>query len=162
MQQSNPVSHLEDAQALILAVGEIITPKIKVRDQFEHLNPAEQTFIYLDIFEAALHTGDFKSFFINSGEFTYEIIEAYRAIGAPKTVLLIEQAVSRFPDNTVPKNRSERLQLLAEMQDATFIFWEDLFEKLFESGEPVADLLAAYIREHKDQFTPAANTGSDV
>ncbi|MDP5044643.1 MAG: DMP19 family protein [Leeuwenhoekiella sp.] len=162
MQNLNQVLSLEDNQALILAVGEIITPKIKERDQFDHLNTAEKTFIYLDVFEAALHTGNFESFFINSGQFAHEILEAYRAIGATKTVLLLEQAISRFPDHKVPKNPSARAQVIDQMHESTFEFWDSLFQKLFASGEPVADLLAAYIRDHKDQFTVEPNTGSHV
>jgi len=157
MHNPDSVFSLEDNQALILAVGEIITPKIKQRDQFEHLNQAEQTFIYLDVFEAALHTGSLESFFVNSGQFTHEIIEAYSKIKAYKTVRLLEQAVSVFPDKKVPKNRAERLAIIKGLHESTHKHWENLFTQMFESGEPIADLLASYIRENQEQFIRSSN-----
>ncbi|PHR99150.1 MAG: hypothetical protein COA80_04360 [Leeuwenhoekiella sp.] len=162
MHNPDSVFSLEDNQALILAVGEIITPKIKQRDQFEHLNPAEQTFIYLDVFEAALHTGSLESFFLNSGQFTHEIIGAYSNIKAYKTVRLLEQAMSVFPDKKVPKNKAERLSIIKGLHESTRKHWESLFNQLFESGEPVADLLATYIRKNQEQFMPLSNTQGDV
>ena len=91
MQNIETVLQSNDDIAIIEAVGTHIWDKKEKTD----LNKAELTFVYVDIFEAAMNEGGLHYFFNNeSGDFATEIIQAYKDINANKTATLLTKAFS--------------------------------------------------------------------
>lgn len=155
MKKINEILQLTDEIEIIEAVGANIWNKKNESDDFTLLNDCERTFVYVDVFEAAMNEGGFNYFFSNdAGNFALEIKEAYKAIKAPKTALLIEKALSLFPKGDYKEDINERSRQLAKMDDKAFSGWEDLDELFFEDeqDEDVVSLIVAFIKENKTSF----------
>jgi hypothetical protein len=155
MKNISEILELTDEIEIIEAVGENIWIKKQESDDFTLLTEAERTFVYIDVFEAAMNEGGFNNFFNNdSGNFAFEIKVAYAAINAPKTALLIEKALGLFSKGAYNDDLMERRKLLAKMDDKTFSGWEDLDEIFFndEQEEDILVLIVEYIRKNKTTF----------
>ena len=155
MKNINEILQLTDEIEIIEAVGATIWNKKNESDDFNMLNDYERTFVYIDVFEAAMNEGGFNHFFSNeAGNFALEIKLAYKAINAPKTALLIEKALGLFPKESYTDDLEIRNKQLAKMDEMVFSGWEDLDELFFdeEQEEDIVALIIEYIREHKENF----------
>ena len=151
----NEILQLTDEIEIIEAVGENIWNKKKESDDFTLLNDCERTFVYIDVFEAAMNEGGFNHFFSSeAGNFALEIKSAYTGINAPKTALLVEKALGLFPNDSYNDDLDKRNKQLAKMDEMVFSGWEDLDELFFdeEQEEDIVGLIVEYIKEHKDKF----------
>lgn len=151
----NEILQLTDEIEIIEAVGANIYKKKEQSDDFTLLNDCERTFVYIDVFEAAMNEGGFNNFFsTEAGNFALEIKNAYKAINAPKTALLIEKALGLFPNNDFKDILDERNKQLAKMDEMVFSGWEDLDELFFdeEQEEDIVALIVEYIKKHKEKF----------
>jgi len=150
------ILQLTDEIEIIEAVGSHIWNKKQQSDDFTLLTDGERTFVYIDVFEAAMNEGGFNYFFSNdAGNFALEIKEAYKVIKAPKTALLIEKALGLFPKGDYKDDIDERSKQLAKMDDKAFSGWEDLDEIFFneEQEEDIVALIVEYIKENKGKFS---------
>lgn len=151
----NEILQLTDEIQIIETVGTKIYNKKEQSDDFTLLNDYERTFVYIDVFEAAMNEGGFNNFFsTEAGNFALEIKNAYKAINAPKTALLIEKALGLFPNKEYKYKLDERNKQLAKMDDKAFSGWEDLDELFFdeEQEEDIVSMIVEYIRKHKEKF----------
>lgn len=156
MNNINEILQLTDEIEIIEAVGSHIWDKKQQSDDFTLLTDGERTFVYIDVFEAAMNEGGFNYFFSNdAGNFALEIKEAYKVIKAPKTALLIEKALGLFPKGDYKDDIDERSKQLAKMDDKAFSGWEDLDEIFFneEQEEDIVALIVEYIKENKKKFS---------
>ena len=155
MKNINEILQLTDEIEIIEAVGTNIWNKKNQSDDFTLLNHNERVFVYIDVFEAAMNEGGFKYFFSNeAGNFALEIKDAYKAIQAPKTGLLVEKALGLFPKESYNDTLDKRNQILAKMDELAFSGWEDLDEIFFEDEqeEDIVALVVAFIKENKSSF----------
>lgn len=155
MKNINEILQLTDEIEIIETVGTNIWNKKNQSDDFTLLNDNERVFVYIDVFEAAMNEGGFNYFFSNeAGNFALEIKEAYKAIKAPKTALLVEKALYLFPKESYNDNLDNRNQILAKMDELAFSGWEDLDEIFFEDEqeEDIVALVVAFIKENKSSF----------
>lgn len=149
MQNIEDILKLEDEITIIETVGNYIWDKKETRD----LNPHELTFVYVDIFEAAMNEGGLHYFFnTQSGDFAAEIIQAYKDINATKTATLLTKAFQlltvRYTTNT-----EDRKKVIAKLDEKIISGWEDLDEIFFtEEEEDVVGLIVVYIRNNKTKF----------
>ena len=151
----NEILQLTDEIEIIEAVGTNIYKKKEQSDDFTLLNDFERTFVYIDVFEAAMNEGGFNNFFsTEAGNFALEIKSAYKAINAPKTALLVEKALGLFPNESYKDDLDNRNKQLAKMDEMVFSGWEDLDELFFdeEQEEDIVTLIVEFIRENKDKF----------
>lgn len=151
----NEILQLTDEIEIIEAVGANIWNKKNESDDFTLLNDYERTFVYIDVFEAAMNEGGFNNFFsTEAGNFALEIKNAYKAINAPKTALLIEKALGLFPKESYNDDLEIRNKQLAKMDEMIFSGWEDLDELFFdeEQEEDIVAMIVDFIRENKEQF----------
>jgi hypothetical protein len=149
MQNIETVLKLEDEIAIIEAVGTHIWDKKEKTD----LNKAELTFVYVDIFEAAMNEGGLHYFFNNeSGDFATEIIQAYKDINATKTATLLTKAFQLFTVKYT-SNTEDRKKVIEKMDEKIISGWEDLDEMFFtEEEEDVVNLIVEFIRKNKTKF----------
>lgn len=149
MQTIETVLELNDEIAIIEAVGTHIWAKKESGD----LNPFELTFVYVDIFEAAMNEGGLHYFFnTESGDFATEIIQAYKDINAPKTATLLTKAFQLLTVKYTT-NTEDRKKVIAKLDEKITSGWEDLDELFFtEEEEDVVNLIVDYIRANKSKF----------
>lgn len=136
----------------ITRIGEIIGKKIQEKDNFEHLNEFETTFILIDVLEHNVTNGGFVQLFFNSsGQFAHEILQVYIAIKATKTVEIISRAIQLFPVIPVPKNLRIRQQALMASLD-NLDLWDDLDKEFDKYEDDIVQLTIDYVRNHLDYF----------
>ena len=136
----------------ITRIGEIIGKKIQEKDNFEHLNEFETTFILIDVLEHNVTNGGFVQLFFNSsGQFAHEILQAYIAIKATKTVEIISRAIQLFPIIPVPKNLRIRQQALMASLD-NLDLWDDLDKEFDKYEDDIIQLTIDYVRNHLHYF----------
>ena len=134
----------------IIRIGEIIGKKIAIRDNFENLNEFEKTFIYIDIFENHTTDGGFKTFFWDSaGQFSHEILEAYKRIGAHKTASIIYDSFLLFKEIPVPKDMDLRRNILSKFKPE---LWNTLDQKFYNCSDNIVFLIIEFIKENSNHF----------
>ena len=107
--------------------------------------------------ENEVRNGGFNQFFHNGGTSCInDAIEGFRLIGAPKTAVLTENALSVYkeeiPFHNAVKNDGS-LEAFSESYEHTRL--NDLdsqFYGLYEAVEPLAALRIQYIRTHPNEF----------
>jgi len=149
MQNIETVLKLDDEIVIIEAVGTHIWAKKETGD----LNHFELTFVYVDIFEAAMNEGGLHYFFnTESGDFAAEIIQAYKDINATKTATLLTKAFQLFTVKYTAITE-DRKKVIEKMDEKIISGWEDLDEIFFtEEEEDVVGLIVDYIRKNKSKF----------
>lgn len=149
MQNIETILKSEDDIAIIEAVGNYIWDKKETSD----LNSFELTFVYVDIFEAAMNEGGLHYFFNSeSGEFAAEIIQAYKDINATKTATILTKAFQLL-NVKYTSNTEARKKVIAKLDEKIISGWEDLDEIFFsEEEEDVVELIVNYIRTNKSHF----------
>ena len=136
----------------ITRIGEIIGKKIQEKDNFEHLNEFETTFILIDVLEHNVTNGGFVQLFFNSsGQFAHEILQAYIAIKATKTVEIISRAIQLFPVIPVPKNIRIRQQALMASLD-NLDLCDDLDKEFDKYEDDIIQLTIDYVRNNLHYF----------
>jgi hypothetical protein len=134
----------------VARIGEIIGKKIPKRDAFIHLNAYEKTFIYIDIFENHTTNGGFEEFFWNSsGQFSYEILEAYEEIGATQTATIIYNAFTQFGEIPIPKNTELRKSILTALSPEV---WAKLDQEFYESKDEIIQLVLKFVAKNSAYF----------
>tara|TARA_B100001059_G_C17535093_1_gene427504 strand:+ start:67 stop:528 length:462 start_codon:yes stop_codon:yes gene_type:complete len=136
----------------ITRIGEIIGKKIEEKDNFENLNEFEKTFILIDVFEHSVTNGGFVQLFFNSsGQFAHEILQAYIAIEATKTVEIISKAIQLFPVIPVPKNLRIRQQALMTSSE-NLDLWDSLDIEFDKYEDDIIQLTIDYVRKNIHYF----------
>lgn len=149
MQNIETILKSEDEIAIIEAVGNQIWDK----KETGNLNDFELTFVYVDIFEAAMNEGGLHYFFnTESGDFATEIIQAYKDINATKTATILTKAFQLLTVKYTTDTEA-RKKVIAKLDEKIISGWEDLDEIFFsEEEEDVVSLIVDYIRKNKTHF----------
>ena len=114
--------------------------------------PKGQRSLYLiSLFDAEVRNGGLHQFFSNSaGDFTSVTLMSLRLVGARDAAQILQEAVKRFPNGTVPEDRNERADVLQEVGTEAF---RDLDARYYalpkESGawQCVVDFLKSHPHE---------------
>lgn len=66
----------------------------------------------------------YKSVF--GGDFAQETIHYLRTTGANKTADILQKTIDQFPTGNVPEDRTERQEILEQIQETADPVWEEL------------------------------------
>jgi hypothetical protein len=155
MKNIEDILKLTDEIAIIESVGKNIWDKKEESEDFRTLTDGEKTFVYIDMFEGAMHEGGFAYFFdFECGDYAKEVIAAYKNVGAPKTANIVAKAVGLFGINNYFDTLEKREVAIAKLDENVVSGWEDLDEIFFndEQEEDVVSLIVEFIRNKKEQF----------
>ncbi len=67
--------------------------------------------------------------------------DALLKIGSYKTSDIVKKANSQFPDNKVPKDRTERQEILEQIEDKANEMWESCDNDFFKYEDNIAEQL---------------------
>lgn len=134
----------ENLTDFLIALDNRISKKCNYGKEIEKLNEYEKTFFLTQKLEAEINNGGFDQFFFNSsGNFAYETVDAFQAIGAVKTAEICRKAINSF-GKKIPKDRDKRMNffdkyaddhvsnILDECDDAFYEYEEDLNQLNFD------------------------------
>ncbi|MFP4845993.1 DUF4375 domain-containing protein [Winogradskyella sp. PE311] len=143
----------EDAADIVELVGTVLWNKANDNNTFRNLSFAEQTFVYIDIFESEINNEGLYGFFYNtSGEFTHNVLQAFIDIQAHETATIIDKAIKVFKDLPVPKDIILRRQFISKLDTEDLDIWSHLELDLINVKENIVDLVIAHIKLHKTDF----------
>ncbi len=104
-------------------------------------------------FEREVNNGGFDQWYLNlSGSTAVYAPEALRALGLESTARLVDQANAVFPDSHPPRNRSDRLAQMDDMNEADASLWESLSNQFYISQVDCEPAMIRYILENESQF----------
>ncbi len=129
------------------------------RASLERLTLPAATIYLIGVFEGQVVKGGFRQFLVDpSGDLASETLQGLREVGAHVSVELLEKVLAPFPGGTVPSDREQRLNLLAQV-DAQEPTYYDAFDELYNQHvddqsprrvENLDALLLDYMKEHAD------------
>ena len=121
---------------------------------FESLTPNERSAFALRWFYIEANNGGLHQFFFNdAGKLAPDALRGLEFLGARATAGILRRAMSVFPGGAVPADQEQRREFLCDsLTPEQEQLLSDLTTEFFQSSEPVADLLTAYIEQHPDQF----------
>ncbi len=95
-----------------------------------------------------VNNGGFNQYFFNSaGDDAVSTLEILKRIEALASAKLLEDAISRFPNSTVPKEREIRQEILEEIDPDEELF-EDLDSTVWSLAEDPESLYDLYQNKH--------------
>ncbi len=142
----------ENMTDFLIALDGRISQKCNYGDEIEKLNECEKTFFLTQALEAEINNGGFSQFFFNSaGNFAYETVTAFEAIGAVKTANICRKAIASF-GKKIPKDRGKRMDFLDEYEDDVSDILNECDDAFFEYEEDLNQLNFDYIAKHQAFF----------
>jgi len=143
----------ENENNSIIALDDYICGLCIYGDDLSHLSEAQRNFYYIQELEREVNNGGFNQYFFNSaGDYAHETIIALNAIGANRTATILQQAIDEFPDQSVPKYRSERQHILVQIEVQSDPVWEELDQQFFNYEDNLNSLNIQYIKANRNSF----------
>jgi hypothetical protein len=97
--------------------------------------------------EADVNNGGFDQYYFNSsGNTAFAAAHALKKIGAPLMAEIVAQANSIFPNNSPPRDRYSRQEILEGLRTQHEEFLESLNARFFEYPEDLSALLFDYVK----------------
>lgn len=144
---------LNDTDKLILDLDTYLCELSSYGDKLEKLTEPEKTFYFIQNLEREVNNGGFNQYFYNSsGDFAHQTIISLRQINAIKTVDILQLAIDQFPNSTVPQDRSERQNILEQIEEKANEIWGQLDERFFKYEDNLYDLNIVFIKQNRSSF----------
>ena len=119
----------------------------------DNLTTEQKNFFFNQNLEREINNGGFYQYLFNSsGDFAHETIKSLKIIGADKTATILQQAIDQFPDKIVPKNRTERQEILEKIEETANEIFEDLDQKFLVYEDDLNTLNIEFVRQNKNKF----------
>lgn len=144
----------EDSNQSVIALDEYLGELSNYGEQMERLSEPQWRFYINQNLEREVNNGGFEQFFFNSsGDFAHETVESLRAIGAEHTAALVSEAISEFPESSVPKATATRRALMLELwPDSANSKCAQLDDLFFEYQDNLNSLNLAFVAAHRSEF----------
>lgn len=144
---------MDDETSILIAIDEYLNEKSEYCEKIDKLNESQKTFIIIENLEREINNGGFNQFYFNSsGDFSHETIDALIKIGANKTAEIVTKANSQFPDNKVPKDRTERQEILEQIEEKANEIWETCDNDFYKYEDKIGGLLIEFVKANKTDF----------
>jgi Domain of unknown function (DUF4375) len=144
---------LNDTDKLILDLDTYLCELSSYGDKLEKLTAAQKTFYFNQYLEKEINNGGFNQYFYNSsGDFSHQTIISLRQINAIKTAEILQLAIDQFPNSIVPKDRSERQEILEQIEEKADEVWEQLENSFLEYEDNLYDLNIEFIKQNRSSF----------
>jgi hypothetical protein len=140
----------KSGQDAIIEIDNLLTPVFYGAP--DKLTECEKNIVYIEELEREINNGGFNQYFFNSsGDFAMETINALKVVESKFFLEILQEAINKFPNKTVPKDRYERQELLAEI-DENIELWEELDNRFYKYEENIYDLMIKYINKNINEF----------
>jgi len=144
---------INDTDKLILDLDTYLCEISSYGDLLEKLTEPQKTFYFNQYLEKEINNGGFNQYFYNSsGDFAHQTIISLQQINALKTAEILQLAIDQFPNSIVPKDRSERQEILEKIEEKAEEVWEQLDKRFFEYEDNLYDLNIEFIKQHRSSF----------
>lgn len=127
-------------------------------EHLERLSPEARLVFVLWNFDGEIHNGGFDQFFFNSlGDQCEEILGYLDKVGAVNCHRMLRSAMAQFPGGRVPKDRTERQELLVAITESESVgdAFNELDSEFYRYEDNLGGLLESFIRENPDATVEA-------
>jgi hypothetical protein len=143
----------KDINDSIIKLDNFVAEACAYGDELEKLTEPQKNFYFNQSLEREINNGGFHQFFLNSsGDFATETILSLTVIGAVHTVPILQEAIDQFPQGHVPKDQTERQNLIEKIEDEASEIWNKLDQRFFEYQDNLNQLNMNYVRENSSYF----------
>lgn len=143
----------DDTNGSIIELDNFIGEICSYGDDMEKLTDEQKLFYYNQCLEREINNGGFSQYFFNSsGDFAHKTVKSLQTIGANKTADILQKAIDQFPNSNVPENRTERQEILEQIQETAELIWEELDQKFFNYEDDLNTLNIEFVRKNKNYF----------
>ena len=143
----------DETNGSIIELDNFIGELCSYGDDMDKLTEQQKQFYYNQCLEREINNGGFNQYFFNSsGDFAHKTVQSLLIIGANKTADILQKAIDQFPNSNVPENRTERQEILEQIQETADLIWEELDQKFFTYEDDLNTLNIEFIRKNKDKF----------
>ena len=143
---------IEDETEKVIALGDYVFN----RDQtvgFNNLTETEKVIRCVEKLEQEVNNGGFSQFFDNAlVDIALNTVNSLRKIGAHKTVSIVEQALSVFPDSAPPREEAIRAGHAYERTDEDEEKLGKLDTAFFKYEDQLGKMVIAYAEKHREDF----------
>lgn len=146
---------IQDVDRFIAALENHVLEKCDSGDDVRNLSDPERFFLIVQLCENEVNNGGFVQFFDNfSGKFANEVVDAFRAIGAPRVAEICATALSVF-GSELPLDWKERRKYLDTFNDDEEIdlILNECDESFYRHEEDLNALNYAYVLKNKADFS---------
>lgn len=143
----------EDTNGSIIEIDNYIVELCSYGDQMVKLTEEQKIFFYNQSLEREINNGGFNQYFLNSsGDFAHQTVQSLQTIGANKTADILQNAIALFPGKITPQDRTERLEILEQIEEMADPIWENLDQQFFAYEDDLNTLNIEFVRKNKDRF----------
>jgi hypothetical protein len=134
----------------IIEIDDFISQLCEYGDSLDKLTEPQKNFYFNQSLEREVNSGGFNGYFYSSsGRYAHETVESLKLIGANNFAAILQKAVDKFPDKTVPQDDEARQDILEEIESET---WQKIDEEFYEYPDNLNQLNIDYIIKNKDSF----------
>lgn len=143
---------LTDTNDFVIAMTEHLNEKTNYGANMLVLSEAERIFYITQTLEMEVNNGGFSQFFYNSGgDFSDELVGAFRAIGADTTGAICQKAIDAVGCD-LPVDRNERIELLNELGENLDEIFEECDDAFLSYEDDLCELNYNFAVKNKEQF----------
>ena len=150
---SSNIWEIENPTQFVIEMDNLINEKSAFGENMEALNEDERLFYISQEVEREVNNGGFDQFFFNSsGNFSNEIVEVFKTIGAEARSEICQRAIDVF-GVTIPVDIFERQDLMEELdEDKRDEIWSDCDSDYYACEDDLDSLIYTFIIGHKASF----------
>jgi hypothetical protein len=138
----------KNGQDAIIDIDNLLSPVFYKNP--EKLTSCEKNIVYIEELEREINNGGFHQYFFNSsGNFTKETLNALNIIGSKIFFNILEKAINKFPNGSVPSDRNERQDILNKFDEG---LWIELDNEFYKYEEDIYKLMIEYIKNNINEF----------
>lgn len=142
---------LPDETDAFLQISDIIFDK-ESSAGYETFSDAERNFYCIDGFIRGMGNGGVAQFFYDHGHHTKDTSKALEEIKASNAMHLLQEAVSCFPNQTVPTDTNDRELLVSDLEEQHGDLWARLSDKFYDAETELIKLTLKYVNKHLKSF----------
>ena len=143
----------KDLNGSIIELDNFIAEACSYGDDLGQLTEPQKMFYFNQNLEREVNNGGFDQFFLNSsGDFAMETISSLNVIGAVNTAAILQKAIDQFPHGTVPRDQTERQELMETIEDKASNIWSELDEEFLKYQDNLNQLNMNYVKENSAFF----------
>jgi len=143
----------DNINSSIIELDNYICKICKWGDDLDKLTEEQKLFFFNQNLEREVNNGGFNQFFNNSsGNFSHETISSLISIKAFKTVEILKEAIAQFPNNQVPKDFDDRIEIITQIEEKANPIWEQLDQEFFKYTDNLNHLNMEFIKQHRTNF----------
>jgi hypothetical protein len=149
----NEALEWKDDYDIVVALAQLTNERGDLEGSYESLTVAERVALHVHRFDTEVANGGLHQFFFNlSGNYTWDVLDALREIGAQATLQVVEQALAVFPSSSPSPDEYEREAQMKAFGEEELARLDKLTDEYLNQDEDIFAHAAQYLRQHREDF----------